>query len=367
MYEALKINPTHYFRLLFGVGLDKPDLAEYIKKMTFWGKEFSHGLFNDNQTIIRVNAVFNLFSFGHYHVHTVFMCFISLIGLTALYKAFVPFLKQSKPLLLLGTFLVPSLLFWGSGVLKSGVVLFGLGLLIWSLFELARKPTAIHLLVFLGSILLLLFIKVYIIIALTPCIISYILLSRYKNWTAWCVYGAIIILGCLLSLSIHKKVPEIDIITKLHFKNYDFINMAEDGNSGSKFYLERLNNNPIEFSRAIPSALANSTFRPFIWESNSAMTMFNSIENIALFLFGILCLILKRKRENINFKLVGLCALFIMLLYLFIGWTTPISGAIVRYKVPAWPLFTTLFLLILDEQKLYNKIPFLEKLNAKLT
>ena len=92
MYGALKTDPTHYLRLLFGIGLGKPDLAHYIKEMTFWGRDFPHGLFNDNQTIIRVNAIFDLFSFGYYHVHTVFMCFFSLIGLTALYKAFVPFL-----------------------------------------------------------------------------------------------------------------------------------------------------------------------------------------------------------------------------------------------------------------------------------
>ena len=141
--------------------------------------------------------------------------------------------------------------------------------------------------------------------------------------------------------------------------------MAETSNPGSSFYLKRLNNDPIEFVKTIPTALLNTTFRPFIWKCNSAMMLFNSIENIVLFLFGVLCLFFKNKKENINFKLIGFCLTFIILLYLIIGWTTPISGAIVRYKTPAWPFFTILFLLILDEQKLYSKLPFLEKLDTK--
>jgi len=366
MYGALKKDPTYYLRLLIGIGLDKPDLAPYIKEMTFWGRDFPHGLFNDNQTIIRVNAIFDLFSFGYYHVHTVFMCFFSLIGLTALYKAFVPFLQKLKLLLLIGIFLIPSVLFWGSGVLKEGVVIFSMGLLIWSLFKVVEKPNVKYLSVLIISILILLFIKVYVIIALAPGIIGFILLKKKNRRHPLLVYFSIAIAGSLISLSVHKKIPEIDLITKLYFKNVDFIKMSERTRSNSAFYITRLNNNPIGFVKMIPSALTNTTFRPFIWESKSAMMLFNSLENITLFLFGTLCLFLSKKRANIDFKLVGFCMTFIIILYLFIGWTTPISGAIVRYKIPGWPFFMILSLLILDEQKLYAKLPFLKKLNAKI-
>jgi hypothetical protein len=366
MYGALKTDPTYYLRLLFGIGLDKPDLAPYIKEMTFWGRDFPHGLFNDNQTIIRVNSIFDLFSFGYYHVHTVFMCFFSLIGLTALYKAFVPFLQKLKLLLLFGIFLIPSVLFWSSGVLKEGVVIFSMGLLIWSLFKVVEKPNVKHLSVLIFSILILLFIKVYVIIALAPGIIGFILLTKKNRRHPLALYLSIAITGSLISLGVHNKIPEVDIITKLYFKNIDFIKMSERTRSNSAFYITRLNNNPIEFVKMIPSALTNTTFRPFIWESKSAMMLLNSLENITLFLFGTLCLFLSKKRANIDFKLVGFCLTFIIILYLFIGWTTPISGAIVRYKIPAWPFFMILSLLILDEQKLYSKLPFLEKLNVKI-
>ncbi|MBL4624250.1 MAG: hypothetical protein JKY42_03795 [Flavobacteriales bacterium] len=366
IYETLKTNPSHYFRLLFGIGLDQPDMSGYLNKMNYWTKDFTHGLFNDNQTIIRINSLFDLFSFGYYHVHTVFMCFISLIGLTAIYKAFIPFLREIKLLLIIGVFLIPSVLFWGSGVLKEGVVLFAMGLLLWGLFNLMRKFSVKHAFIFVSSILLLLFIKVYVIIALTPCIIGYALLNKYKQWNSWATYLCVIVIGCLITLSVHNRVPQIDIITKLHHKQFDFINMTEKTNPGSGFYLERLNNNPIAYLKAIPTALINSTFRPFLWESKSPLMLYNSIGNIVLFFFGVLCLLFKKRQNLISFQLVGFCFVFILLLYLFIGWTTPISGAIVRYKILAWPFFIALFLLIVDEQKLYQKLPFLSKLNAEL-
>jgi hypothetical protein len=366
IYETLKTEPSHFFRLLFGVNLDRPETIGYLNEMNFWTRQYTHGLFTDNQTIIRLNAIFDIFSLGNYHVHTVFMCFLTLIGLTAVYKAFVPFLQNKKLFLMTGIFLIPSVLFWGSGVLKEGIVLFGFGLLVLSTFHLANQLTAKYLIVFLSSILLLLFIKVYVIIALTPCIIGYLLLRKYDRWRTSITYFSIVLIGCLVSLGVHNNVPQADIISKLDSKQFDFINMTKKQNPGSGFYLERLNNEPIAFIKAIPTAVVNSAFRPFLWDSNSILMLYNAIENVVLFLFGILCLLLSKKQANIDFPLVGFCLTFILLLYLFIGWTTPISGAIVRYKIQAWPLFMTLFLLILDEQKLYSKLPYLKKLNAKL-
>ncbi len=252
IYDTLFSVPSHYFRLLFGIGLDQPEMQVYLNQMNFWTKDFTHGLFNDNQTIIRFNAVFNIFSFGSYHVHTVFMSFLSLIGLTGVYKTFSSQIGQLKPVLFAGVFLIPSTLFWGSGVLKEGVVLFGLGLAIWSTFKLSSKITVQHISVFVGSVAILLYIKVYIIIALTPALIGFLILSRFKRWSATLVYSCIIMLGILTTLITHKRIDTIDIIAKLSHKQFDFINLANASKAGSAFKMEYLNNEPIAFFKAIP-------------------------------------------------------------------------------------------------------------------
>ncbi|MBK6543548.1 MAG: hypothetical protein IPG10_20255 [Flavobacteriales bacterium] len=61
--------------------------------MNNWYRQYESNMYNDAHTTIRLNAFLRLFSFGHIHVHTVFACFLSTIGLVALYKAFVVRLK----------------------------------------------------------------------------------------------------------------------------------------------------------------------------------------------------------------------------------------------------------------------------------
>lgn len=365
IYNTLPNNPIHYLRLMFSINLEAQEMQPYLNEMNFWTKDFTHGLFNDNQTIIRVNAFFDLFSFGYYHVHTIFMCFISLIGLTALYKSMLTYVNELKPIWFAAVFLIPSTLFWGSGVLKEGVILFSLGCFIYSSFKLLDRFSLKHFILGVSTLFILLFLKVYIIIALVPALIGYTLIYKAKKFKVYFTYPLIILLGVAVALLVHNRVPSIDIIAKLSHKQFDFINMVEKQDANSMFELTRLNNSPIEFFMLAPEAVINSIFRPFIWESNSPFMLFNSIENLSIFCIGVLLLFFKR--IELNWNLIGFSIIFVLLLYLFIGWVTPISGAIVRYKIPAWPFFILIFTVFADGIKLQKNIPLLKKLNDKLT
>ena len=120
IYNALFIHPVDYLKML--VGINDPALQHYLENTGHWKRVFNQGLYNDNRTVIRFNALVDIFSFGYYHVHTVMMCFVSFLGLTGLYKSFVPFLSNKKKELFIIIFLIPSVLFWGSGVLKEGLI-----------------------------------------------------------------------------------------------------------------------------------------------------------------------------------------------------------------------------------------------------
>lgn len=87
---------------------------------------------------------------------------------------------------------------------------------------------------------------------------------------------------------------------------------------------------------SIPESLFNVAFRPFPW------THFFSFQNSILFLENLFFLFLLfeigRKRKQINSQyrtqLIPIFLICSLLLALIIGWTTPISGAIVRYRIP---------------------------------
>lgn len=240
IYNVLFINPIHYLRLVFGINADSEQLQKYMEGTYVWAlqtSDYQHfiasekiDLFNSHRLITRVNAVIRLFSSGCFGVHTVFMCFFSLTGLTALYKSVFPFLKKKKKLLILCVFFMPSLLLWSSGVLKEGFLFAGIGLAVYSFFKITHRQHSLsNIILFVFSLLLILFVKYYLLAALLPAMTSYFLAYRFKRlktiYAYLPVYGLIFIIVALTPYI--KGVPSP--LKVLSDKQADFIRDASGG------------------------------------------------------------------------------------------------------------------------------------------
>jgi hypothetical protein len=92
------------------------------------------------------------------------------------------------------------------------------------------------------------------------------------------------------------------------------------------------------------------------------MIVLAGIENLVILAFIILCIIFIKPLSGIQWEYVFFCSSFVILQFLIIGCTTPILGAIVRYKVPALPFLLITFLLLLDKEKIIKKIPLYFKI-----
>ena len=79
MYEAFFDSKKHFFQMLFGVNCEGQEFRElYYDNMTNWYKTYDSIVFNNNRTMIRINAILHLISFGSYHIHSIVMCFFPL-------------------------------------------------------------------------------------------------------------------------------------------------------------------------------------------------------------------------------------------------------------------------------------------------
>ncbi len=142
MYAALNDEPFDYVKMVTSIGNDHPKFDTlYYSKMNHWYRKYDYSVYNDNHTMIRFNALIMPISCGSFHVHTIIMCFIALLGLTALFLFFQEYFSDRLKLLYLSIFLLPSVLFWGSGVLKEGLLLFSLGFLIYYAQQLFIKKS----------------------------------------------------------------------------------------------------------------------------------------------------------------------------------------------------------------------------------
>jgi hypothetical protein len=100
-----------------------------------------------------------------------------------------------------------------------------------------------------------------------------------------------------------------------------------------------------------PEALINTLFRPFPTDAGGILKYLAFFSNL-LFISFVIFAIIKRKSlidEQKYWVTYLLLAAFVILL--FIGWTTPIVGAIVRYKIAAEILLIIAFSILLKPLK----------------
>ncbi len=430
MFDAIHKSPSDFFRLMTGIGNNTPHFDIYYSQMHNWVRQYESNLYNDSHTIIRLNAFFRIFSLGHYQVHSIFMSFLSLSGLVALYKSFESLLAGKRRLAVASIFLFPSVLFWGSGVLKEGIIFFGIGMLIYHWFHLFYKGFRLYSLLWVVfSFCILLATKFYILVSIVPGLF-YIAWIAYRG-TGKVALKFVVVLGMYAGLGLAVKyfIPAYDPLQVLVIKQQDFTSLAKGGallrtdtaivfltieqrthdleevdhtktyrirpgtpycywhdynadadtlfgkqsnsdtrfsmendipRSGSFIFLRPLHPTVASLLRNTPMALINATFRPLPNEAGRPLLILPALE-IIVYTFFILCCLVYRKKTGIHWELTLFCLSFVLILFLITGLTTPVLGALVRYKVPGIPFLLLAFLFLLDEEALKKRFPFLKR------
>lgn len=147
-----------------------------------WNASFDDAFYNNSRVIIYINFFIQFLSFNNIFVHILFFCFISLVGLTALYKAFYKHFHSKKFILVIGIYLVPSVLFWTSGIYKETIALFCVGLIIYLTDFGLQKSFSLKTITFLVLLMLLLFlVKIYVAAALLPLLTINWLISKTND------------------------------------------------------------------------------------------------------------------------------------------------------------------------------------------
>ena len=421
IFGSLKNSFLDFFKLIFWAG-DETHLKQYVLKMDYWYREFEGNAINEDRTMIRVNALFRLFSFGYFNVHTVFFSCLSLIGLTAIYRTFSKFLSGRKRIFAILLFLFPSLLFWGSGVLKESLVLFAVGILVYSFSKMLEGNFLKNFIFVLIFTLLLLLIKSYMLLVLIPGFLIWMMLKLTGENYAFIKF----LLGISVCIAGAFLIPKINLAERIVTKQKMFINIANGGThlmhhnkfvyikpeiknpitfrdekryckindgvqyqywlrennkdtlaatsendtasywifysqppSGSRINIGRLENIFFSFLKNAPLAFWNSLARPYPWEAKSVLLILPALENLLILLLIILAVSFSSYKKC-NKELFFFCLSAVIFLFLLIGYTTPVIGAIVRYKIPALPFLFVFLLLVIDSEKIRNKLPFLK-------
>ncbi len=356
MFESIHSKPLDFFRMIFGLDAGDYFRENYYSKMNFWYRNYETDIVSDSHVIIRFNALFQLISLGNIYVHNVFINIISFIGLTALFKFFKPFLFPHLKVLFIGVFMVPSVLFWGSGLLKEGFILFGIGMLFYSLQQLLIHYKWKYLIFLILGIFSILYNKSYLLVVLIIPIFSYIFYQKSTKKSILKSVGISIVLFCFtwFILWITIGINPFDLIVNKH---QEFLEINVLFESKSAFEIPGLTDTWSVLINT-PTAWFNTIFRPFLWENRSPLVVISAIENFLFFGLILLAFIFPKKSSK-HWFIVLLCLIFVLSLFAIVGLIVPNFGALVRYKVPALPFFTVGLLLMIDLDKLKSRFKIL--------
>ncbi|MCB9188572.1 MAG: hypothetical protein H6599_04745 [Flavobacteriales bacterium] len=361
VYSSFFDSPIKFFQLIFEYNIDSDQFFDdYLQHMNNWDRVYDTNVYNDSRTIIKFNAFFRFLSLGQFHVHSLFFCFLSLIGTVAMYRVAKKLFTNSRSILALLIFLLPSVLLWSSGVLKESILIFALGLLLLAVDKILHfKERGIPFLTILLTLLLMIYIKFYVLVAFVPAMVCYVT-AYYLKLKKWQTYVPLLLLFGLIALFSKYIPPYMDFVKILEGKQDDFVRLADNMDAGSKFELTDIDQTFFGIVKVIPEGVVNCFIRPLPWHVNNPLAIPAVIENIFILvlLFWSLLLIVRKKvnieEEHKNF--LWFSVTFIFLLYAIIGVTTPVAGALVRYKVPALPFLMVVLIYLLKDMSILLKI-----------
>ncbi len=344
-------SPKDFIQIIAGVGGKDSRFDKYYSEMKNWKRNFDEAPFNENQTIIKLNALLMFVSLRVYFVHILFMCFLSLIGWVLLTNAIMKFAVPVSTVFVLPVLLLPSVLFWTSGVMKEPVLVLGLGVFIAGLLNLGTRNSRQNMkalsMLATGAFIIIL-IKFFVLVCLAPAVIAFLILRHNKN--AFGIILKYVLVNMLLlvaAFNIHLFIPRMDLQQMLVNKQMHSVKEANYFKAGSRIEIPALDNSAASIVETAPVGIWNTITRPYIWEGKNIMIMASAAENLLIGLFIIACIAFSDFKNLRQWNLFLFLLNFALAYFALIGICTPVLGNLVRYRAPILPVFLFAFILIL--------------------
>lgn len=358
LFGALITAPLDFLRMMTGIGTDNTYIStHYYEVMNNWYRQYETGYYNDAHTMIRVNALIRIFSFGVYHVHTVFASFLALVGMLSLYKAFVGLVPALSRLWMAGLFLWPSILLWTSGPIKEALLFLGLGLFLFQALRLidGRISRSGWFWLLLG-LLLQLSLKSYILACMLPGLIALWWCRRTGDRRAVIKFLGAYMAAIALALLLPVLTPGFDVVAIIQQKHGDMLGLVEAVSPGSYVPTERMAPGAAGLLQGLPHALYVAFLSPFATWKVGALGVMGALENAAMLALVPLAFVWRKPWRGTDLPMLLFCITFCLSLCILIGWTTPVVGALLRYRIPVLPFFTLAVLLMADPLKVRGRL-----------
>lgn len=352
-------NPANFLQEI----VQAPSVSNYLLFDSVTGYPWGYMYFDPGSWFVaKLLSPILFVSFKSYLVSTVILSWLSFIGTWKFFKMLVRYYPNLEGRMAFSILFVPSVLFWGSGILKdtftfAAVCWFIVGLDGVFISKISRIRNAIILLI---SAYVLLSIKPYILISLFPGAFVWILYSGIAKMNSRFLkvvaipmiyvfsfligYGALSLLGDRLGkFSVEKMLVTASVTQK---------DLKQDYYHGSSFDIGDFEPTLSGMISKAPAAITVGLFRPFVWEARNPVMIASGLENFAFLLLslGVVAGLIFDARKFFRVILENPFLVFLLsysiLFSLLVGLSTSNFGALVRFKIPFLPSFVCALLLL---------------------
>lgn len=349
-------DPARWFRIIISnPASGGEDVTAILEKI----ESFSHYCYlvfkqSENANVSKIAAVFNIVCFDSYIGMALFFGMLSFLGCWYIFKTFVHIYPGYEKQFAWLCLYLPSLWFWGCGILKDPICIFGLGLLFYNFFVKRKNLLKRSLLIALG-IFLLLSVKSYIFYSFAAGAIGSVIINGYRRFNFFAKIGVIAFFAILL-VALYPVIygAVMQSMEDLIKQSEAFIQAySSTGSEGDATFIPDFDPTPLGLATLGLEGLVNVYLKPFPWEAKKILYIFLILENLLLYYI----MVKKIKSGPTDFKknhrmLLYFCFVFVLVLGFVIGVTTFNLGTIARYRVPALPfLFSGIFLWKLSRRK----------------
>jgi hypothetical protein len=342
-FHLLFDNPGEYFSNLFRDPY-KEGVTNFLTSTDSYWNDLKGNFF------IKILSVFNIFSWGHYYVNVIFYSFITLLGPVSLYRVMTDAIPDKKTAITVAAFLVPSFIYWTSGLHKEGLIFTGIGLITYVIyFSTKEKRLGFKRgLALLTGLLLILTLRNFLIILIVPAIITWLLSNKWPKYGLAIFSGAYLLFSVLFFTARYIN-PKLDFPSSVVTKQKEFIQTV----GLTSVPIKELEPTAISFLRNTPQAITLSIIRPYPSDVHHILSLAAALEINTLLLLFVLFLLF-RKNGVRSKNLIYFCIFFSFSLLLAIGFSVNNLGAIVRYRSVIIPLLVIPMVARTDWERIFS-------------
>lgn len=351
-------SPYIWLKIIFlPAGTYTPDTYFYTRNIYF----FIAGD-NDTYNIIRLVGLFAPLTLNTYSSTAVMFAVVSFSGVWAMYRVFYHLYPHLHRPLAYSIFFVPSVYFWGSGVMKDSICIGALGWFFygfyfgWIVRDKIIQNTIIG---FLGAYILY-SIKEYILYSFIAGLMVWVFLQyraqirnralRFMMLPVMLVAGVAASFFAVTGLTADNARYDLENIGNTAKASADWLEYVSKQQQGSAYSLGITDWSPAGILSKAPQAIWLALFQPHPWEARNPIMMLSAIEGV-FFIWITLNLLLRNNPIKIinvilAHPILVLCLVFTFILGIGVAITSNNFGTLVRYRIPFQPFFVSMLYIL---------------------